>query len=150
MKRLLMVWCVLIAIQSALQAQDRGFGLGIMIGEPTGINGKYWLSERNAIDGGVAWSFRHPGFFHLHFDYLFHFPNGINAPPQLSWYLGPGARMAARTGEGIIGIRFVGGMLYWLKDAPIDFFLEVAPIVDLAPETEFTANAGLGARFYFR
>lgn len=131
------------------EAQDRGFGLGVMIGEPTGINGKYWLSERNAIDGGAAWSFRSPGFFHLHFDYLYHFPNGINAPTQLSWYAGAGARMAARSNQGLLGVRFVGGMLYWLKDAPIDLFVEVAPIVDLVPSTDLSGNAAFGARFYF-
>ena len=141
--------CAVLLVTALGRAQNRGFGLGVMIGEPTGINGKYWLSEREAVDGGLAWSFRSPGYFHMHFDYLFKIPNGINAPPEFSWYAGAGARMAARPRRGLLGIRFVGGMLYGLRDAPIDLFFEFAPIVDLVPATEMSANAGFGARYYF-
>jgi len=31
-----------------------------------------------------------------------------------------------------------------------DVFVEVVPILDIVPDTEFEINAGIGARFYFR
>ena len=37
-------------------AQDSGFGLGVILGEPTGISGKLWLGGKTAIDGATAWS----------------------------------------------------------------------------------------------
>ena len=52
-------------------AGESPFGLGVMIGEPTGISGKYWLSPANAIDFAVAWSFANDANFHLHTDYLY-------------------------------------------------------------------------------
>jgi hypothetical protein len=30
------------------------FGIGLMLGEPTGFNGKYWLTRRTAIDGALV------------------------------------------------------------------------------------------------
>ncbi|MBP1654509.1 MAG: hypothetical protein H6Q28_1065, partial [Bacteroidetes bacterium] len=45
------------ACSSSLLAQDRGFGIGVMAGSPTGLNGKLWVSAENAVDVGLAWSF---------------------------------------------------------------------------------------------
>ncbi|MBI3766102.1 MAG: hypothetical protein HY277_06330, partial [Ignavibacteriales bacterium] len=45
-------------------SQDRGFGIGILIGEPTGVSVKGWLNATNAIDAGVAWSFVRETSFH--------------------------------------------------------------------------------------
>lgn len=130
-------------------AQDRGFGLGIILGEPTGLSGKAWLSERNAVDAGLAWSFRSKGFFHVHADYLWHFPEAIRSEERFVLYAGPGARLGAGRGSAIFGIRIVGGLAYWPRKAPFDVFLEVAPILDLAPATELRANGGIGARYFF-
>jgi len=38
-------------------AQDRGFGLGIIVGEPTGLSFKKWSGDTTAIGGAIAWSF---------------------------------------------------------------------------------------------
>ena len=40
-------------------AMDRRFGAGLILGEPIGASFKYWLDEQIALDGAVAWSFRH-------------------------------------------------------------------------------------------
>src|SRR5258708_39192418 len=32
------------------------FGVGAIFGEPTGVSVKYWLSDKHAIDGALAWS----------------------------------------------------------------------------------------------
>lgn len=59
-------------------AQDRGFGLGIIIGEPTGVSVKGWLSDERAIDGALAWSLFGHSWFSAHADYLFHNMRLIN------------------------------------------------------------------------
>lgn len=131
------------------QAQDRGFGLGVIIGEPTGISGKQWLNGTNAIDGGLAWSFRSSGFFHLHADYLWHFPDAIKSQERFVLYAGVGGRFGATKGDATLGVRIVGGIAFWPRETPIDVFLELAPILDLAPATEISANGGIGVRFFF-
>ena len=47
-------------------------GIGVMLGEPTGISLKIWNNERTAIDAGLAWSFSGRNAVHLHADYLLH------------------------------------------------------------------------------
>ncbi|MBI5020305.1 MAG: hypothetical protein HZB59_02620 [Ignavibacteriales bacterium] len=132
-------------------AQDRGFGLGIMIGEPTGINGKGWLTKQSAIDAGLAWSFVHRTSLHIHVDYLMHSFNVFPHAERLPLYYGIGGRI--RTNEGNdtqLGLRMVGGIEYMFASAPFDIFFEIAPILDLTPKTELNMNAGIGARFYFK
>lgn len=143
---------VIVVVSSAVVAlsQDRGFGAGVMLGEPTGLTGKVWVSQRNAIDFGLAYSFRSKGYFHIHADYLWHFPDVIQSTERIPLYVGLGGRLAVGKGSGIFGIRIPFGMAFWLRSAPLEFFLEMAPIVDLAPATELSGNGGIGVRYYFR
>jgi len=131
--------------------QQQGFGIGLILGEPTGISMKGWLSHSNALDAGVAWSFRRETSLHIHADYLWHDFDVFNTKEEIPLYFGIGGRI--KTGHNAdtrFGARVVVGVEYFLRDAPIDFFFEIAPIVDLAPSTELDGNAGVGARFWFR
>ncbi len=150
MKRLLCLTILSVIANFSLLAQESGFGIGIILGEPTGLSGKYWVSSHNAIDGGVAWSFRHSGFFHLHGDYLWHFPDVIQSTEKFTPYLGFGGRFGATKGKALIGVRVPVGMTFIPRGAPVDVFLELAPILDLAPATELSFNAGIGVRFFFQ
>ena len=144
--------CLVVAIVSSaalVMSQDKGFGAGVILGEPTGLTGKAWMSHQNAVDFGLAYSFRNKGYFHLHADYLWHFPNVIQSTERIPLYAGLGGRFAAGKGSGIFGIRIPFGIAWWLRSAPLEVFLEIAPIVDLAPATELSGNGGIGARFYF-
>ncbi len=150
MKRSLLIALTLALLASAAPAQDRGFGLGVILGEPTGLSGKYWTSSNNAIDGGLAWSFRHAGFFHIHADYLWHFPLRTETAERFTFYTGVGGRLGVDSHEALFGVRVVGGFAFWPRGTPLDIFVEVAPVVDLAPATELSANGGIGIRFFFR
>ena len=144
------VTALLVAVSWSSPGQTRGFGLGLIIGEPTGISGKYWVSRENAVDGAIAWSFRREGRFHIHADYLDHFPDAIHSTERFPLYIGIGARIAGGHGEGLLGIRFVGGIAFWPRKIPLDVFLELSPILDLIPATELSANIGLGVRYFFQ
>lgn len=147
-KRILFFALVLVA--SSVRSQDRGFGIGLILGEPTGISGKIWTSQINAVDFGLAYSFRSKGYFHLHADYLWHFPDVIQSTERFPLFAGIGGRVAAGRGNGIFGIRIPFGLAYGVRSAPVEIFVEVAPIVDLAPATEVSGNGGIGARFFFK
>ena len=141
---------LLILLTSPSVSQDRGFGLGIIVGEPTGISMKGWLTSTTAVDGGLAWSFVRGTSFHIHADYLFHSFDVFKSSERIPLYYGIGGRIKiSEKAQSRIGARGVIGIEYLLKSAPFDIFLEVAPILELAPETELTMNAGLGARFFF-
>ena len=93
-------------------------------------------------------------------DYLFHNFEVLGSPgqkSQLPLYYGLGGRVKLKDNSNnknkdndtLVGIRLPVGVSYLFKDAPVDLFGEIAPILDVVPETDFGWGAALGARFYF-
>lgn len=141
------------------------FGLGVVIGEPTGLSAKYFLDSRHAIDAGLAYSFN--DFLFVFADYLFHFPGALGgAPPffaQVSPYLGIGGIFLSSTssrrrddkyftsdGSSVgLGMRLPLG-LEWSPSFPtLGIFVEIVPGIGLIPSTFGFIEAGIGIRYYF-
>ena len=143
-----LLFLMLFILTGYSHSQSSGFGIGIMIGEPTGINLKNWMSESAAIDAGIAWGFGRKGAFHVHADYLIHEYNLININHgRLPIYYGVGGRILLSS-DSEVGIRGVVGLDYMFENAPVDIFLEIVPIFDLVPATELSFNAGIGVRYF--
>jgi hypothetical protein len=142
-----------LALVNFSQARTGGnFGLGIILGEPTGISGKLWMSGTSAIDGAVAWSWSDNTSFHLHMDYLIHNFSVIKVESgQLPLYFGIGGRIKFREGDrdDVFGVRIPVGLDYLFTNQPLDIFFEIVPMLDLAPDTDFDMAGGVGIRFYF-
>ncbi len=136
-------------------SQKNGFGVGIIIGEPTGISVKKWLDNYSAIDGAVAWSFGKGSGFHLHADYLAHSYSVFKVSRgTLPLYYGIGARIGNTnknngSSSAGLGIRVPVGVAYNFANDPLDIFFEIVPVLNLAPATDFGINAGLGIRYFF-
>jgi hypothetical protein len=143
---------------SAQYAQGR-FGVGFIVGEPTGVAVKYRIGQSNAVDGAIGISPYNQ--FRIHADYLwqshpFH-------EQGLGLHYGAGAAFGTgrtnyvyspnvgyfRTHEIGFGLRGVLGMNYLIRNAPLDLFLEAAPIIVIAPGSDFGVDLGFGARVYF-
>lgn len=140
----------LITLPSDVVAQKEGFGIGLIIGEPTGISGKYWTGQTTAFDGGVAWSFVDNGALHIHSDFLKHIFDLIPVGSgDLPLYFGGGARISVGE-EFRFGIRGVVGLNYMFENAPVDVFIEFAPIFDFVPGTAFAMNGGIGVRYFLQ
>lgn len=156
---LICVWLMLFC--NFAGAQDRGFGLGIIAGEPTGISLKGWQGRTTAIDGALAWSFAGKDFFQIHGDYLAHNFALIKVEKgKLPFYYGIGGRIkffnnddggkARDNDKTRIGVRVPLGLAYLFERTTLDIFLEVVPILDLIPETELDLNAAIGIRYFFK
>lgn len=132
-------------------APDSGFGAGIMLGEPSGLNLKYWVSEKAAIDGVVGWSFADDTNFHMHADYLYHLFELIPVETgRLPLYFGGGIRYKLRDKkDDLFGFRGVVGVSYMFEDLPIDIFGEAGPLIDVVPDVKAHFSVGIGARFWF-
>ena len=145
-------------------AQDKGFGLGVILGEPTGISGKVWVGPNTAFDGAVAWSFGYHSAFHAHLDYLYHNFNLFRVEEgKLALYYGIGGRFKAdgdhsdadknhghvHRDHSHVGVRVPVGLDYLVEGVPLDIFVEVAPIVELVPDTDISLNGGIGIRYFF-
>jgi hypothetical protein len=131
-------------------AQERYWGLGIILGEPTGLSGKLWTSNTTAIDGATAWSFGDKDALHLHVDYLVHNFDLLKVKQgKLPLYYGIGGRIKFEN-DSKVGIRIPVGINYILPEAPLDIFFEIVPLLDLAPGTEFGLNGAIGIRYFFK
>jgi len=158
LKKLLFILTIVLSISTVnlSKAQDKGFGLGIIIGEPTGIAFKGWLDNKSAIDGGVAWSFVNNGSFHVHADYLRHVDIESTTSGNFMFYYGIGGRLKAKNNnnntsdDARFGARIPLGLTYVFSGEPIDIFLEAVPVLDFSPKTDASFNGAIGARFYFR
>lgn len=150
MKRCVVSFMLLaIVLCGVAQAQSKGFGLGIILGEPTGISFKHWTGHNTALAGAAAWAFGRQNAFHLHLDYIFHNFRLIKAERHtIPFYYGIGLRFKDERKDRL-GVRFPLGIIYMFDNAPIDIFLEIVPIFDFVPRTELSINAGIGARYYF-
>jgi len=132
-----------------LKAQDSGFGIGIIVGEPTGISMKKWVSGVGAVDGAVSWSLSNDWFL-LQADYVRHAFNAIPVSKgKLPLYYGLGGYLAFGDELGL-GARIPLGINYIFGDVPLDIFAELVPTLNLAPNTDFSLGGGVGVRYFIR
>jgi hypothetical protein len=143
-------------------AQERKFGLGLIVGEPTGISAKLWTSHVNAFDFGLGWSVggdrigKYNGYYdggsrvHFHMDYLWHSFETIHSNGRFPVYYGIGGRI--NTGAGYnssFAVRGVIGIAWMPRETPIDIFFELVPALQLTSSAGLAIDAGLGARYFF-
>ena len=153
--------CLFFVVQGSI-AQGGNFGLGLIIGEPTGISAKLWTSPVNAFDFGLGWSRggdwigRNDGYYrsgtrvHFHMDYLWHAFDVIRSSDRFPLYYGIGGRINGGSGyTSSIAVRGVFGIAWLPRDTPIDLFFELAPSLQLTSSTGFGIDAGIGGRYFF-
>jgi len=152
---------------------DKSFGLGLMVGSPTGLSGKYYLDSPIAIAFGVGSShyghgdhdghdhnhrYRNQG-THLHADVLWH-PTVLTSNPtfQLPLHVGVGGQLRNHDHDldgnqdehSHLGARVPFGLTMDFKRTPLDVFFEMAYSLDFTGGDSHSYIAGsLGARYYF-
>ncbi len=158
--------CLLLGVPKAASAEtiERGkFGIGLIVGEPTGVAVKQYLTDNTAIAGAVGFAFVGGG-LHAHADYLWH-PWVLTRERKfiLKSYLGPGLRVFNHNqGRGSdsddlhIGARATIGVQFEFTEVPLDAFVEAAGILEYRSDDgdhggfgKFNINAGAGVRYYF-
>lgn len=153
---------ILIILSKPIAAQDKGFGLGIIVGEPTGLSAKLWTSNVNAFDFGLGLSvggdrisfkgnYNNGSRVHFHMDYLWHSFNAISSSEKFPLYYGLGGRFNSGGGyDGSFGVRGVFGIAWFPRATPIDIFFELVPVLQITPSLGFGIDAGLGIRYFFQ
>ncbi|MFN3198853.1 MAG: hypothetical protein ACE366_10640 [Bradymonadia bacterium] len=128
----------------------RSFGAGVILGDPTGLSAKYFIDRTHALDGALDYDFADEA-YHLHVGYLLHLsPFKKDFVP----YVGIGGRLRIRDrddkkDEERLGARAPLGIAWMPKHTPIDVFLEVAPVLNVLPDSDIDIDAGLGIRYWF-
>jgi hypothetical protein len=153
-----------IAAAQAEQGVDKGvFGIGIIVGEPTGVSAKLYLGgDSNMAIDAAAGSAVVGGGLQAHADVLWH-PFILTDEDSfvLPAYGGVGLRLLdadrGRTASDFhAGIRGVVGILFDFKTVPLDAFVEVAGVLDWVFSDDddeagigLDLNGGAGVRYYF-
>ena len=153
---------IVLIIAKPIAAQDHGFGMGIILGEPTGLSAKLWTSSNNAFDFGLGVGlggdrikyngiYDNSGRIHFHMDYLWHSFNAISSSEKFPLYYGIGGRFNTSGGyEDSFGIRGVFGIAWFPHNTPIDVFFELVPVFQVTPLTGLGVDAGIGIRYFFQ
>lgn len=149
-----MVLSTVVIFAKPVAAQDRGFGIGIMFGAPTGLSAKLWTSRVNAFDFGLGLplgSENGGSRFHFHMDYLWHSFNVISSTERFPIYYGFGGRYngGGNGYDGSFGIRGVIGIAWFPHSTPIDIFAELAPVLQLTSSVGLGLEGGIGIRYFF-
>lgn len=125
----------------------RGFGIGLSLGNPTSLTGKYYLAGGDAVDFHVGsysvYNRRYYGnTLFIGADYLFEVWQFVNnSTLKMPFYAGPGAMILAGYGDrGYrwgnrpyyradfgLGARFPIGTALQFNKAPFEVYLEMAP-----------------------
>jgi hypothetical protein len=155
---------------------SRQYGVGAVVGDPTGLSGKIWIGSTNAIDLGIGfygYGYR-GGCFHdrdgrlicdrgtgygstsLHVDYLWESKLvEAKGKVQLDWHIGAGGRALfigdpCASGCWDFGVRGPIGLdLTFNQPSFLEVFLEIAPAFYLVPGMFLAMEGGLGVRGYF-
>ncbi len=124
-------------------------GVGLILGEPTGLTLKRGLGGPLAFDAAVGWSFRGGGALDVHADVLLH-------PVQLLQegqgravaYVGLGPRVVARD-DVAFAARIPLGLTALFDRSALELFVELVPELVLYPESDLILEGGIGLRIYF-
>jgi hypothetical protein len=130
-------------------SQGRGLGLGLMIGEPTGISCKGWVTHSGAIQLGIGWpSTSHSGGTAIAAEYLWH-SHIFRSRESFPISYGLGAIFGVSNDINIFGMRSAFGIAWWPHGSSFDIFLELNPTLYLKPSSTFELDFGFGVRYFF-
>lgn len=130
-------------------------GVGIMVGSPTGLSGKYWMNRKMAVDTGIGASLEGDVNFHMHGDFLMQIPlpvTGIDG--EVPFYMGIGPRFRIidkkqHSSKVEFGFRLPVGVEFNPNSLPLNFFLELAPVLVATPEGGVSLDGAIGVRYRF-
>jgi hypothetical protein len=157
----------------AAPAASQDFGIGFVLGNPSGLSAKLPAGPANAFQFILAFD-QGRGYGNRGWDAYDCGPNGPNnndeycdsriyiggdyvwykydaiqvSKGRLPFYYGPGVWVSA-SDYASFGLRFALGLEYQFATAPFDIFFELAPGVRINPNTQGYLSSGLGARFFF-
>ncbi|MFP5519866.1 MAG: hypothetical protein ACLGGX_08180 [Bdellovibrionia bacterium] len=159
MKRISFVLtCLLLFSSVSALAQSFGGGrevaLGFILGDPTGISGRFELNSRNSLSSALASTsgLEHP---HFHLDYLWMDQKRIEtAFEPLGVYWGVGGRIQEREkkdkkDETTLGVRLPIGLLMKLDSPRSEVLAEAAPVINIAPDIDVDFDIVIGFRVRF-
>ncbi len=135
-------------------AQDANWGIGLRLGNPTGLSAKKYLGASNGLELAFGTNLEGNG-FELLGHYLFHFP--IKKYEGLDWYYGFGLqirqkryKLSDNVEESDFGGDLVLGVEHHFQNVPLTIFMDAVLFVELLNNPfSIAIDGGLGIRYNF-
>jgi hypothetical protein len=125
---------------------QRDFGLGIILGRPSGVTMEFGLAANQSIDLAIGIDAFRGERFYVHGNYLFYLSPVVQGQADLSPYLGAGIFVSSGSRGGI---RVPFGFSLDFQAAPLKLFIEVAPHLRLFDEVDLDFGVAGGFRYFF-
>ncbi|MCB0422957.1 MAG: hypothetical protein KDD61_18290 [Bdellovibrionales bacterium] len=135
----------------AMSEEEHSLALGFALGTPTGLSGRYLLDGRDSLSSVLGWTDHH---INMHVDYIRMREDlfKIDKAP-IDAYYGGGVILWQKEDKGDVenrlGVRIPGGLMLQIEDPNLEFFIELAVVLNLVPSTIATANFNIGLRYQF-
>ncbi len=156
MKKFILSFITIFSLSAFAQpVQVSGFGVGILIGDPTAFSFKGHLGNDHYFDVALAYNTGEADGIYTHGSYIIENQGVFQIEEELlNLYYGVGGRLFVadtkkHDDEVHLGLRVPVGINYYLKDPSVEFFGEISANMNLTPETEFDLDVSLGARYWF-
>lgn len=139
----------------APERQGGPLGLGIAVGAPTGLTGKYWLGSWSAFQFTAGGDSGEVGDLAATADYVLQFRpfhtgvEDVSVPMHVGGGLNLGGNIDKRTGgRWLLGARAVGGLSVLFRDLPVGIYFETAPTFYLIDDLTWSIDGQIGIRYY--
>ena len=141
MKRI-SIFCLIVFIffaGSDVFAQDYRFAVGVRLSNATptlnnSITGKYFITERSAVEGLVSFGSR----FGIGGLLEIYKPFSVEG---LSWFYGGGAYVGFEAGDTYLGPTGILGIDYKFVNVPLNLSVDWKPELDIIPDINFVPDA---------
>ena len=151
--RTLLLFPVLLALcATSAKSQTEGFALGAQLFSPTGITAKATLSKNAAITGLIGFNINEfNNTISLQTNLIlngnkdsFNIESGF-----LRSYYGIGVNFIFQeNSDAGIGFRVPLGIQYELQDQPLEIYMDIAPTINIEPNSAFFLSSSMGFRYF--
>jgi hypothetical protein len=131
-------------------AQEGNFGLGLIIGDPTGVTGKHHLGGNPLyLDWAVGFPVLAGRGLHAHVDFLWQPRLTRVGSADLDLYFGVGPKIYLDDNNLWLAARAPLGIDFVFRQVPLDVFIEVAASLYVVQDVAFDLDAAAGIRYWF-
>ena len=123
-------------------------GLGIYLGNPSGVTMKFGLRPSTSVDLLAAWRLDDTFFAQSHYNFTITMLSRSNEG-EVSLYGGPGIFLRSASHQRD-RMGFSGNFgIDWIVTRHLELFSEISPKIGLIRSTEFEITGGIGFRYLF-
>jgi hypothetical protein len=146
----LLISLLILLFNFTIDAQEKNLALGIIVGEPSGLNIKYFIDDQNALEVGSGYSLiRNLDRYYVYMAWLIRF-NANDQNKYFPVYLGLGIRSTFKSKSPLkeFGIRGTLGVTMFTETNIQEMFFEFAPVLKVVSVLNLSYDIYLGYRYY--